>query len=359
MINVTKSFLPPINEYFDYIQKTWDSGILTNQGPLLRELESSLKAYLSVKNFQYVSNGTIAINLAINSLGIEDGEIITTPFSFVATTTAILWERCTPVFVDIDKDTLCIDADKIEEAITDKTRAILAVHVFGYPCDVDAIEDIARRHNIKVIYDAAHAFGSIYKGRSLLDFGDVSTCSFHATKLFHTIEGGACIARDEQINEKLDLIKRFGFEGEDYKYIGINAKNSEIHAAMGLCNIKYMENIISDRKRICELYDKLIGDIIGRPTCPDEFMYNFAYYPAIFKSESELLVVLSALNKLEIFPRRYFYPSLNKLAYLKEQSNCPISEDISPRIACLPLYVGLEEENIVKICEVIRDSLTK
>ena len=357
MINVTKSFLPPINEYFDYVQKVWDSGILTNQGPLLRELEDRLKGYLSVKNIQYVSNGTVALNLAINSLDIKDGEIITTPFSFVATTTSILWERCIPVFVDIDKNTLCIDVKKIEEAITDKTKAILAVHVFGYPCDVDAIELIAKKHNVKVIYDAAHAFGSVYKNKSLLDFGDVSTCSFHATKLFHTVEGGACVVRDEDVNKKLDLIKRFGFDKEDYQYVGINAKNSEIHAAMGLSNIKYIDHIIKDRKRVCKLYDKLLGDCIGRPMIPNNFQYNYAYYPAIFNSENELLGVLIALNKQDIFPRRYFYPSLNKLPYLDKKFDCPISEDISKRIVCLPLYVGLEEKDITKICDIIKCSL--
>jgi len=354
MIYVTKSFLPPINEYFDYVQKVWDSGILTNQGPLLRELEDRLKGYLSVKNIQYVSNGTVALNLAINSLDIKDGEIITTPFSFVATTTCILWERCTPVFVDIDKSTLCIDVKKIEESITDKTKAILAVHVFGYPCDVDAIELIAKKHNIKVIYDAAHAFGSVYKNKSLLDFGDVSTCSFHATKLFHTVEGGACVVRDEDVNKKLDLIKRFGFDKEDYQYVGINAKNSEIHAAMGLSNIKYIDHIIEDRKRVCGLYDKLLDGRVGRPVPPKNFQYNYAYYPAIFKSEAELLNVLTALNKLDIFPRRYFYPSLNKLPYLNKKFDCPISEDISTRIACLPLYVGLSDDDIQKICKIIK-----
>lgn len=357
MIYVTKSFLPPIDEYFDYVQKVWNSGILTNQGPLLRELEDRLKEYLSVKNIHYVSNGTIALNLAINSLNIKDGEIITTPFSFVATTTSILWERCTPVFVDIDRNSLCVDANKIEAAITDKTKAILAVHVFGYPCDVDAIESIAKKHSIKVIYDAAHAFGSVYKNKSLLDFGDVSTCSFHATKLFHTVEGGVCIVRDENVNKKLDLIKRFGFDKEDYKCVGINAKNSEIHAAMGLSNIKYIDHIIEDRKRVCELYDKLLGGCVGRPKCPEDFQYNYAYYPAIFSSEKELLNVVAALNKSEIFPRRYFFPSLNKLPYLDKKFDCPISEGISTRIVCLPLYVGLEEKNVIKICDIIKCSL--
>lgn len=359
MINVTKSFLPPIEEYYSYIQRIWDKSVLTNQGPILTELESEIKKYLDVDNFHYVSNGTIALNLAINSLDINEGEIITTPFSFVATTTAILWERCEPVFVDINKDTLCIDVDKIEDAITSKTKAIMAVHVFGYPCDVEAIEKIAIKHNLKVIYDAAHAFGSVYLGRSLLDFGDVSTCSFHATKLFHTIEGGACIVKDKAVNDKLDLVKRFGFDKDDYKYIGINAKNSEMHAAMGLANMKYIDHILEDRKRISEIYDKLLNGCVARPSSPNDFTYNYAYYPVIFSDENELLKVIGELNKSDIFPRRYFYPSLNNLPYLEKEYNCAVSEDISSRIACLPLYVGLGEDDIIRICNIIKESLNK
>lgn len=357
MINVTKSFLPPIDEYYDYVQKIWDNSILTNQGPILKELECDIKKYLNVDNFHFVSNGTVALNLAINSLDIMEGEIITTPFSFVATTTAILWERCEPIFVDINKDTLCIDIDKIEKAITSKTKAILAVHVFGYPCDVEAIEKIANKHNLKVIYDAAHAFGSVYLGRSLLDYGDVSTCSFHATKLFHTIEGGGCIVKDENVNDKLELIKRFGFNNDDYKYVGINAKNSELHAAMGLVNLKYINYIIEDRRKVSEIYDRLLGDYVVRPLIPDNFTYNYAYYPVIFSSEDELLNVIDKLNKSDIFPRRYFYPSLNSLPYIEKEYICPISEDISKRIVCLPLYVGLDEKDVIKICNIIKESL--
>ncbi len=356
MIFVTQSFLPPIEEYVQYLGRIWDSCILTNQGPLLKELESKLEGYLRVDNLQIVTNGTIALDLAINALGITSGEIITTPFSFVATTSSILWERCTPVFVDIKEENFCIDASKIEEMITKDTKAIMAVHVFGYPCDVELIEKIAKSHRLKVIYDGAHAFGSVYKGRSLLDYGDITTCSFHATKLFHTVEGGACVVNDNKVSEKLDLIKRFGYDKDVYKYLGINAKNSEVHCAMGLANLDHIDEIIKDRKRVCELYDKLLTGVI-RPIKNNDLEYNYAYYPVVFNSEQELLDVFTALSKEEIFPRRYFYPSLNTLPYLNVSNSCPVSEDISKRVACLPLYVGLDPGDIERICDIIKNSL--
>ena len=255
-IYVAKSFLPPIEDYQKYLRKIWETGQLTNQGPFLKEFEKKIKNYLNVKNFHFLSNGTIALQIALDSLGIQEGEIITTPFSYVATTSAILWQRCTPVFVDIEPNNFCIDPNKIEAAITKKTKAILAVHVFGYACDVEKIEKIAKKHNLKVIYDGAHAFGVKYKGKSLLDFGDISTCSFHATKLFHTIEGGACIIKNLKISNKLELARRFGHDGDIHKQLGINAKNSEFHTAMGLCNLKHIGKIIKERKKISSLYDK-------------------------------------------------------------------------------------------------------
>lgn len=357
MIPVTKSFLPPIEEYEEYLKQAWNSGILTNNGPLLQELEGKIKNYLDIDYFHFLSNGTIALQLAIQALDIQDAEIITTPFSFVATTTSILWEKCRPVFVDINKDTLCIDDTKIEEKITEKTKAIMAVHVYGYPCNVDKIEEIAQKYNLKIIYDGAHAFGCKYKGKSLLSFGDITTCSFHATKLFHTVEGGACITNDKALNEKLNLIKKFGFENDNYQCCGINAKNSEFHSAMGLANFKYLPSIIESRKSVSQLYDKLLGDIIGRPYVPQDFEYNYIYYPVVFESEGQLLKVKDVLEGKNIFIRRYFYPSLNELKYLDAYDSCPISEDISKRIACLPLYVGLEKEVVVEICNIIKNSM--
>ena len=356
-IFVTKSFLPPIEEYNKYTAKIFNNAQLTNQGPLLLELEKRLSEYLKVRNFQYVTNGTIAIQIALKALGIEDGEIITTPFSYVATTSSILWERCRPVFVDIDPDNFTIDVNKIEEKITPKTRAIIPVHVFGYACNIDGIQKIADKYNLKVIYDAAHAFASIYKGRSLVSYGDISTCSFHATKLFHTIEGGACIIKDDEISKKLNLIKRFGHNVDEHICLGINAKQSEFNAAMGLANLPYLSNIISTRRDISNLYDKLLSGYVKRPKPQQDLEYNYAYYPVVFKDEKQLLNVFKTLNEHNIFPRRYFYPSLNKLPYLKEYQECPISEDICSRIACLPLYVGLQPKQIEYICSLIKKSL--
>lgn len=359
MIHVTKSFLPPMEEYNKYLERIWKSSYLTNQGPLLKELETKLTQFLNVNNFHFVSNGTVALQLAINALNLPDGEIITTPFSFVATTTTIMWEKYTPVFVDIEPDNFGINAEKIEAAITNKTVAIMAVHVFGYPCNVERIEEIAKKHNLKVIYDGAHAFGVNYKGKSLFSYGDISTCSFHATKVFHTIEGGACIVNDPVANEKLDLIKRFGFNYEDYKYVGINGKNSEFHAAMGLANFKYINEVIEARKSISDLYDSLLTGFVQRPKGVENIDYNYGYYPVVFDSEAQLLSVFENLQGEEIIPRRYFYPSLNLLPYLNTKKSCPISEDISLRIACLPLYHDLEHKDVHKICNIIKETLEK
>lgn len=358
-IFVTKAFLPPKELYKNYIDKIYQNGQLTNQGPLLKELEDKLSTYLNVNNFHYITNGTIALQIALKALDIEEGEIITTPFSYVATTSSILWERCKPVFVDIEPDNFMIDPDKIEAAITPKTKAIMPVHVFGYACDVEKIQAIADKYNLKVIYDAAHAFGSIYKSRSLLGYGDITTLSFHATKIFHTIEGGACIVNNYETSQKLELIKRFGHNLDEHICIGINAKQSEFNAAMGLANLPYIIDIIENRHRISELYDKELQGLIERPKKQDDLEYNYAYYPVLFKSEEELLKVFEALNNEGIYPRRYFYPSLNTLPYLEEYQACPISEDISSRIACLPLYADLERENVLKICNIVKDSINE
>lgn len=356
-IYVTKPFLPPEEEYFKYVKEVFAKGVLTNGGALAQSFEQKMAKFLGVEHFAYVTNGTIALQLALKALGIEDGEVITTPFTYVATTSSILWERCKPVFVDIEPDNFTIDADKIEAAVTPRTKAIMAVHVFGYACDVDKIQKIAARHNLKVIYDGAHAFGSRYKGKSLLSYGDFSTCSFHATKLFHTVEGGACIAADAELSRRIDLLRRFGHNGDEHLQLGINGKQSEFHAAMGLANFPHIAEIIRERKRVCDRYDSLLAGIVRRPRTQPELEYNYAYYPVVFKSEQELLSVFAALKEHDIFPRRYFYPSLNTLPYLKTAQNCPVSEDICSRIACLPLYPALTDEDIEKICKVIKDIL--
>lgn len=357
MINVTRSFMPPMEEYEEYLKKIWYSRYLTNEGPLLKELQKKLEEYLGVDYVSMVTNGTIAIQLALNALDITEGEIITTPFSFVATTSCIVWERCKPVFVDIDKNTLCIDVNKIEEAITDKTKAIMAVHVYGYPCDVEKIQEIANKHGLKVIYDAAHTFGCRYKGKSLLSYGEVSTCSFHATKVFHTIEGGACITNNKEIYDKIQSIKNFGNVNGNYDNVGINGKITEFNAAMGLCNFKYIKEIIEERKEISKTYDEILKGKVIRPKMPEELEYNYIYYPIVLKDEEETLKVIEALHKEEINPRRYFYPSLNILKYITDKGNCPISEDISKRALCLPLYNGLTKEEVIKIGNIVKENI--
>lgn len=357
-IYVTKPYMPPEIEFEGYVKKIFERGILTNEGPNVIEFENLMKSYLNCDNFSYVTNGTIALQLALKALDIEGGEIITTPFSYVATTSSILWERCTPVFVDIEPNNFTIDVNKIEAAITPNTKAIMPVHVFGYACDIERIQEIADKHHLKVIYDGAHAFGAKYKGKSLLSYGDITTCSFHATKLFHTIEGGACIAKEKEIAGKLKLMKKFGNQGVEHLTLGINAKQDEFNAAMGLVNFKHLPEIFAVRKHICEMYDSLLSDVVQRPKKQKDLEYNYAYYPVVFKSEDELMAVLSALNAQNIYPRRYFYPSLNNLQYLKVITSCPVSEDLSKRIICLPLSHYLSDADIKRISETIRQSIS-
>lgn len=352
-IFVTKTFLPPIKKYKKYIDKIWKSNQLTNQGPLLKEFENKLRKYLGVKYLHFVTNGTIALQLALKSLDISEGEIITTPFTYVATTSSILWERCIPIFVDIKPNDFCIDPEKIEKAITKKTKAILPVHVFGHPCNIEKISKIAKKHKLKIIYDGAHAFGAKYKNKSLLNYGDISTCSFHATKLFHTIEGGCIITNNKKINQKIDLIKRFGHYGYDHYCLGINAKASEFQAAMGLCNLPYVNKIIKLRKKKVKLYNNLLSDKFQKPIIGNNF--NYIYYPIILKNEKETIRIVKKLNDKNIYSRRYFYPSLNTLPYIKKKQSCPISEDISKRILCLPLYSNLKNQDIKRICNTINE----
>jgi dTDP-4-amino-4,6-dideoxygalactose transaminase len=350
---VTKSFLPPKAEFLRHIDDIYETNILTNQGPKVLALEDELLKYLNVPYLHFVTNGTIALQLALQLFEIESGEVITTPFSYVATTSSILWQRCEPVFVDIEPSNFTIDPAKIEEAIGPKTKAIMPVHVFGYACDVSAIQNLASKYNLKVIYDAAHTFGARYKGKSLCDYGDFSTLSFHATKIFHTIEGGACITNNKYISDKLDLMKRFGHLHDDYHFLGINAKQDEINASMGLANLTHINNIILERKRLSELYDTLLGNRFQRPKFQDGLEYNYSYYPILFDSQNELLESFNRLKGFGIFPRRYFYPSLNTLPYINNKYSCPISEDIASRIACLPLFVDLREEIIETIAKTL------
>lgn len=356
-IYVTKSFLPPENEYINYLDKIWKNTVLTNQGPLLKEFEQQVKKYLNVSNFQFVANGTLALQLALKTLDAAEGEVITTPFSYVATTSAILWEGFTPIFVDIDESTLNIDPEKIEASITSKTKAILAVHVFGNPCNVTEISKIAAKHNIPVIYDAAHAFGVKIDGQSVFNFGDISMCSFHATKVIHTIEGGGIVTSDAKISSKIELMKRFGHNKDNHLQLGINAKASEFQAAMGLSVLKYVDQIIEKRKYITKTYNKHIDTNNLTPIKTfDNVDYNYSYYPIIFKQKQYLEQTINSLNEQNIYPRRYFFPSLNELPYLERHDKCPVSEYLSKRILCLPIYPGLEESNVIKIAKLVNES---
>jgi dTDP-4-amino-4,6-dideoxygalactose transaminase len=358
MIPVTKSFLPPIEEYVVQVQRAYNNQWLTNRGELVQELEQKLSDYLELEESKILcmSNGTIPLQIALKLLG-NNGEIITTPFSYVATTAAIVWENCTPVFVDIHPDFLTIDETKIEAAITDKTTCILATHVFGNPCHIEQIERIASKHNLKVIYDAAHCFGVKYKGKSIFEYGDISTCSFHATKLFHTGEGGAVFCKDQALLKQIFLSHAFGHIGDDYIQLGVNGKISELQAAMGLSVLQYIEDIIAKRKENFELYKYHLGERLTMLNIRAETKYNYCYIPVICSSENELLRIKGKLEENIIFSRRYFYPSLNTLTYFGKNEKCLVSEKISQRILCLPNYFELTEQQIKKIVELIISSL--
>jgi hypothetical protein len=351
-IFVTQPSLPPLKEYVGLLEEIWKTGILTHNGPMVQQLERELETKLNTKWLAAVTNGTVAIQMAIKALGLK-GEIITTPFSWIATISAIKWEGCTPVFCDIEPNTLNIDPAKIEALITPSTVAILPVHVFGTPCDVLAIECIAKKHNLKVIYDAAHALGSTFNGSSIFDYGDVSATSLHGTKLLNTAEGGACVANSEDVYQKLKRIRFFGHD--DNKEIaedGCNGKMSEIHAALGVANMKYFDEVLADRKVKYQIYK----DVLSSST-ELEFQSvifgetNYSYFPVILENEETLLKVEQHLKEASIFPRRYFYPSLNTLTKIVDYKPTPVSENLSKRILCLPLYKALSKQEVIAIGE--------
>lgn len=357
MIPVTKSFLPPIEEYTAQVQRAFDNGWLTNRGELVLELEQKLADYLQLQQSKILlmNNGTIPLQIALKLLG-KGGEIITTPFSYVATTAAIVWENCTPVFVDIHPEYLTIDETKIEAAITDKTTCILATHVFGNPCNIEEIDRIAIKHNLNVIYDAAHCFGVTYKGKSIFEYGDVSTCSFHATKLFHTGEGGALFCKDAELFHQLYYSHNFGHDGPlAFHGLGINGKMSELNAAMGLAVLPYIDKIIAERKYAVHHYDTQLNfRILQKLVVREGTNWNNSYYPIISTSEDQLIIIEQKLIAHRILPRRYFYPSLHDLPYVHTQQ-MPVSAQIASSILCLPLFTGLKNQDIERICSLIND----
>ena len=354
VIPITKPFLPKKREYNKLVSKIFKINWLTNMGPLSNKLEKELKKYLKVENLLYVNNGTVALQMAIKVLKLK-GEIITTPFSFIATTSSISWEGCTPIFVDIDKYTLNIDPRKIENSITDKTTAILATHVYGNPCDVLAIEMIAKKHNLKVIYDGAHAFGVRIEGKSIFEYGDISICSLHATKLYHSIEGGLLITKSSKLNSQLSYMRNFGINGpETFAELGLNAKNSEFHAAMGLVNLKHIKKIHERRKMLSELYDtNLTSFSATRQIWHQKSNPNYAYYSILIESEELLLSCIEKLKTNNIFSRRYFYPALSSIVHYVKPIEMPIAEDISKRVLCLPLYYDLTTKDVKLITDLL------
>ncbi len=357
MIQVTQPFLPPQGEYLKLLDGIWDRKWLTNHGPLSNEFEERIKNRFNQSNFNSVSNGTLALQLGYKVLGLEN-EVITTPFSYVATTSSLVWEGLTPVFADIDSKTFNIDPRSVEQRITNKTSAIVATHVYGNPCDIDALVAIAKKHNLKLIFDAAHAFGSTYKGESVFHYGDISTVSFHATKLFHTIEGGGVFCKDSELNSKIYYAKNFGHHGEvEFKGVGINSKLSEFNAAMGLVNLKYIDEIAKKRFDDYHQYKSELNETnLVFQSVEKLGSSNFSYCPVLFENESVLLKVRSSLERSSIAARRYFYPPLNTLPYITIEK-CPVAEDISKRILCLPTFYDLASNTISKIASIIKETL--
>ncbi|TCC92717.1 DegT/DnrJ/EryC1/StrS family aminotransferase [Pedobacter hiemivivus] len=354
MIPVTKPFLPKEEEFREYLDSIWERQWLTNNGPLLNDLELKLKEYLDIKHLLYVCNGTFALQLAIRALQLT-GEVITTPFSYVATTSSIVWEGCKPVYVDIDPETFNIDPSKIEAAITSHTSAILATHVYGNPCDIDAIQKIADKYGLKVIYDGAHCFGTKYRNRSVFEYGDISTTSFHATKLFHTIEGGAVFTKDPDLLKKMLYMRNFGHNGpETFEGLGVNGKNCEFHAAMGLCNLKHVDQILEKRKELSLHYFERLENVKATfPKLNRDKDYNYAYFPVLFESETLRQKCMVKLELAKIYCRRYFSPSLATLPYVNH-TDVPICDDVVKKIVCLPLYHTLTLPDLDLICRIIQ-----
>jgi len=362
-IYVTQPSLSPLQEFTALLEGVWERGILTHNGPLVQQLEKELEKTLDIPRFVAVANGTIALQMAIRALGLagSGGEIIIPSFTWVATVSAIKWEGCTPICCDIDSQTLNVDPESIEKHITDRTVAIMPVHVFGNPCDVEAIAAIAEQHGLKVIYDAAHAIGSTWKGESVLAKGDISATSLHATKLLNTGEGGGCITTQKELWEKLERIRFFGHDAQkDIVEDGFNGKMTEVHAALGLANLRYYHEVLSDRKQKYQCYLEWLKDVPGLQFQAQQphGETNYSYFPVIFEDEATLLRVTEALAKEQIYPRRYFYPSVNTFSKIMPYQPTPIAEDIARRILCLPHYFRLELFDMERICECIREVLS-
>jgi len=362
MIPVARPYMPNKDDFYKYISKIYESKWLTNNGQLVQELTQRLEDYLGIENLLLVSNGTLALQIAYRALGVSDAtpgaqpEAITTPFTFIATASSLKWDGVQPVFADIDPNTWCLNPANIEAAITPNTRAIVPVHVFGNVCDVEAIGTIAQKHNLKVIYDASHAFGVNYKGESLLKHGDAATLSFHATKLFHTGEGGAIIFKRKEDLERAKKMINFGITGpESIEELGINAKMNELQAAMGLCVLDEMEENLAARAAVWHRYEQALGQTLQLQAKPEALDYNYAYFPVVFESEEQAVRVAATLKENGVLARRYFYPSLESVACLDAEADQPVSKEIASRILCLPIFNQLsqyDQQSIINLIEV-------
>lgn len=352
-IYVTMPTLAPLEEVNELMKGIWASGIMTHNGPLVQRFEKECADKLGVPQMVSCTNGTIGLQMAIRALRLK-GEIITTPFTFIATINSILWEGCTPVFVDIDPETLNMDPKKIEEKITYHTVGIMPVHVFGNACDIEAIDAIAKNHQLKVIYDACHAVGVNYKGQSIFNYGDISVTSFHATKMLNTTEGGGCFTLNKELDEKLRRIRFFGFENHaDIVEDGTNGKMTEVHAAVGLANLRYLDAALADRKKKYAIYKQELSSNSALSFQKVNEDCNYSYFPVIFPDETTLMKAQAALNENHIYPRRYFYPSVNTFSRLVPYTQMSVSEDIASRILCLPLYYSLAMEDMERIINII------
>ncbi|QNG99604.1 DegT/DnrJ/EryC1/StrS family aminotransferase [Pseudomonas sediminis] len=362
---VTQPHLPELDEFIPYLRSIWGSKTLTNGGPMHKQLEASLCEYLGVEHISLFSNGTLALVTALQALRVT-GEVITTPYSFVATAHSLLWNGIKPVFVDIDPVTLNLDPAKIESAITPQTTAIMPVHCYGHPCDVEAIQRVADNYNLRVIYDAAHAFGVKDAGGSILRYGDLSILSFHATKVFNTFEGGAIICPDEKTKKRIDQLKNFGFVDEVTVVApGINGKMSEVNAAFGLLQLQHIDAAINKRRMVDQTYRELLKDIVGIRCVDDagEVRANYSYFPVLVESAYPLCrdELYAKLKESNIFARRYFYPLISEFPMYRgcasaRTENLPMARKVSEKVLCLPIYPALEREELERVVRVIRQA---
>jgi len=352
-LHVTKVFLPPFEEYCDLLRQIWDTHIVTNDGPLYQQFEDEVRQYTGVGHLVCLGNGTLALQLALRALELGGSEVITTPFTHVASSDALFWEQCHPVYVDIDPETLNLDPEQIETKLTDRTAAILGVHVYSNPCDTDRIGEIAQQNDLRVVYDGAHAFGAQYKGRSVFSYGDLSTASFHATKGMHTVEGGALFGRDEDVIREIRKLAYYGMD-EDKRIVqkwGTNGKLCELSAAMGILCLRYFNAHLARKKQLYELYVSLLANNGKIRLQKLTGQINYSYVPIILESEDCKHLVQRELNRHGIYPREYFYPSLETI--FSDRIECPIAYDISHRVLCLPMSDYLQEEQVSRICEII------